>query len=169
MEGITMDPAVRQKINDEIRNIKWIWIALLGSLGTYVFIAHLLQSIATIPSSDLPRDLLRNIFFFIAGVEFLVAFVIRKSLFKFAHDFSDASKRINSNESDVSNLTAKYKTIVLLTSALSEGIAVFGFILFILTHDFQSFYIFIAISAIALFFHRPRKEELEKLILGSPI
>ena len=164
-----MDPAMQQKINDEIRNIKWIWIALIGSLGIYVFIAHLLQSVTTIPSTDLPRDLLRNIFFFIAGVEFLVAFIIRKSLFKFAHGFPDASKTMNTNGADVSNLLAKYKTIVLLTSALSEGIAVFGFILFILTHDFQSFYILIAISAIALFFHRPRMEELKRLISGSPL
>ena len=162
-----MDPAVRQKINNEIRNMKWIWVAFIGSLGIYVFIAHLLQSTATIPSPDLPRDLLRNIFFFIAAIEFLVAFIIRKSLFKLAHDIGDSAEMDTTNEAHLSQLDTKYKTIVLLTSALSEGIAVFGFILFILIHDFQSFYILIAISALALFFHRPRKEELERLISGS--
>ena len=163
-----MDPAVREKTNDEIRNIKWIWAALIGSLGMYVLIAHLLKSIVTTPSTDLPRDLLRNIFFSIAGVEFLVAFIIRKSLFKLALGISDSTERDIANEAHLSQLVTKYKTIVLLTSALSEGIAVFGFILFLLIHDLQSFYILIVLSAIALFFHRPRKEELERLISGSP-
>ena len=163
-----MDPAVRQEINDEIRNIKWLWVALFGSLGIYVFIAHLLQSTATIPSPDLPRDLFRNIFFFVSAIEFLVAFIIRKSLFKLAPGIVDSAERDITNEAHLSQLLTKYKTIVLLTSALSEGIAVLGFILFLLIHDFQSFYILIVISAIALFFHRPRKEELEKLISGSP-
>ncbi len=44
--------------------------------------------------------------------------------------------------------------------ALSESIGIYGMVLFILSKDSMTLYQFITMSAIAMFYYRPRKEEL---------
>ena len=50
--------------------------------------------------------------------------------------------------------------------ALSEFIGIMGLVLFFLGDNFQVLYTFMAISALAMFFYRPRREELETLAIA---
>lgn len=56
---------------------------------------------------------------------------------------------------------------LMVSLALSESIAIYGLVLFFLGDDYQSLYLFVGISAIAMFFYRPKKEELEELIRAA--
>lgn len=61
---------------------------------------------------------------------------------------------------------AKYATALIVSLALSEGIGICGVVLFLLGDGFQTLYIFTGISALAIYFHRPKKEELEALAIA---
>ena len=66
-------------------------------------------------------------------------------------------------ETDMNKLMARYTPAVVISLAISESIAIFGLVLFILGDDFQTLYIFLVVSAIAMIFHRPKNEELRQL------
>jgi hypothetical protein len=61
---------------------------------------------------------------------------------------------------------AKYTVAMLVSLALSESIGIFGFLLFLFGDNFQVLYTFIAVSALAMFFYRPKREELETLAIS---
>jgi len=54
---------------------------------------------------------------------------------------------------------------MVISLALSESIGLYGFVLFLLGDGFRTLYIFVGISALALFFYRPKREEIETLAL----
>ena len=62
-------------------------------------------------------------------------------------------------------LLAKYTVAVLVSLALCEGIGIYGVVLFFLGAELKILYIFIAISALSMFFYRPKMEELERLAM----
>ncbi len=55
---------------------------------------------------------------------------------------------------------------MVVSLALSESIGIYGFVLFLLGDGFRTLYIFIGISALAMFFYRPKREELEALAIA---
>lgn len=72
----------------------------------------------------------------------------------------------SSLRSDQPSFLAKYTTAVIVSLVLSESIGIYGFVLFLLGDDFRTLYIFIGISALAMFFYRPKREELETLAIA---
>jgi len=72
----------------------------------------------------------------------------------------------SSSPSNQSAIIGKYVTAMLVSLALSEFIGIMGLALFFLGDNFQVLYIFMAISAVAMFFYRPKREELETLALA---
>jgi len=62
---------------------------------------------------------------------------------------------------------AKYATAMVVSLALSESIGIYGFVLFLLGDNFRTLYIFVGISALAMLFYRPKREELETLAMGE--
>ena len=52
---------------------------------------------------------------------------------------------------------------MIVSLALSEFIGIMGLVLFFLGDNFQVLYTFMAISAIAMLFYRPKRQELETL------
>ena len=52
---------------------------------------------------------------------------------------------------------------MIVSLALSESIGVYGLVLFLIGDSFQTLYIFIGISVVAMFFYRPKREDLETL------
>ena len=61
---------------------------------------------------------------------------------------------------------AKYSTALIVSLGLSESIGIYGFVLFLLGDDLQTLYIFIGISALAIYVHRPKREEIETLAIA---
>ena len=61
---------------------------------------------------------------------------------------------------------AQYATAVIVSLALSESIGIYGFVLFLLGGGFKTLYTFIGISAVAMVFYRPKREEMEKLAMA---
>jgi hypothetical protein len=161
MEEMMFDPEIQKRLDDEWRRVSLVWAGLLCSLGIYLLVGYFIHSQMEFRERELPYTLIRNILFLIAAAQFLGIFVLRKALLQMFSK-NDGPTRIPAYKK-----ISQYKTAVILSGALSEGIVVYGFILLILFRDLQNFYILTAISAFGLILHRPKKEEMERIIPTS--
>jgi len=144
-----------------------IWAGIIGSLIIYVFICHQIgDEMQRNMSHDIPLSLLRNIFYGIALITLLLCHFLKR------HMLSGISRSSLSKSPEFSPLPkqppflAKYTTALVVAIFLSETIGIYGLVLFFLGDSFQTLYIFIGISALSIYFHRPKREEMEALALA---
>jgi hypothetical protein len=55
---------------------------------------------------------------------------------------------------------------VIVSLVLCDSIGIFGLVLFFLNDSFRTLHFFIGISALAMYFYRPKREEFETLALA---
>lgn len=138
-----------------------IWGAMFTSLCIYIAICHLLEPTwIAVATPDFPVDTLKNLLYAAAFIILLLSNYIRKYIMK-----SHSSARLTSSDHITSMTTMppvliRYQIAVLISLALSESIAIFGIIIFLLTKDMNTFYIFIAISAAAMLYHVPKQADI---------
>lgn len=139
-----------------------IWTAMFFSLFIYVIIANLLEpSWKPVVSSDFPINTFRNVLYGASIVMFLIGDYIKKYIIKARS--SDQLPRFNqlAAQSNVPPALLKYQSAVIISLAFSETIGVFGLIIFLLSKDIGSFYIFVGSSAAAMLYHIPRISEIQ--------
>ena len=143
----------------------WImWAAIMGTLFIYVFICHQFgDEIRRNMSQNAPIPLLRNIFYGIAVITLFLSHFLKRYMLSGTSGGSLSKSAISGLRQNQPTVLAKYTNVLIVSLALSEGIGIYGFVLFLLGDSFQTFYIFIGISALAIYLHRPRREELERL------
>ena len=148
--------------------ILWvIWGAMLGSLFIYVVVCHVLgEGFGRVEGSDLPIGLFRKILAVVGVVVVLVAYFMRRSILSGQRGIPQPKPVERTIGWNTTPFIAKYIAVVIVSLALSESIGIFGFVLFILGDSFQTLYTFIVVSALAMFFFRPKNEELEKLTIA---
>ena len=139
------------------RIILIIWGAMLASLGIYLVICIIFKD--RLQFSIDPNLPIVTIKYALFGVSFITLFVVhylRKFLLRISNSI------VNSNQSPSSQQTAlgKYAVAVLITSALLETIGIYGVVLFFIAKDTLSLYQLLTISAVAMIYFRPRKNEL---------
>ncbi len=147
--------------------ILWIiWAAMLGSLFIYVFICHQAgEELRGNTSPDFPIGLLKNILYGAVIVTLFLTRFLRR--FMLTGRFSSTEVRLFKPASIFSqpSLLAKYTIAVFVSLALCESIGIYGLVLFFLGENLQTLYIFITISALSMFFYRPKMEEIERVAL----
>jgi hypothetical protein len=144
-----------------------IWAAIMGSLLIYVFFCHQFgDEIRRDMGENFPLPLMRNILYGIAIIMLFLTHFFKR--FLLGGTFSGAlSKSVKSGpHSNQPPFLAKYATALIVSLALSESIGIYGFVLFLLGDDFHTLYIFIGISALAIYVHRPKREEIETLAIA---
>ena len=141
-----------------------IWAGIFVCLFIYVIVCHAAAGgDFRNEISDVPLELMRNILFGVSIIVLSLAYFIRRRIVSV-----EPGGIINrpSGPSSTHNLALflpKYTAAILVSSALSEAVGIFGLVLFLLGDSFQNLYLFIGISAIALIYFRPKKEEIEKM------
>ena len=157
----------KDAINKGMQTLWLIWAALLVSLLMYIFLCHQPGvGFKSVEGSNFPIGLLRNIFFGLGAVALLIGYFMRKSMLSIRTGISKQKPVERMVKWNAPPFIAKYATVVIVSLALSESIGIYGFVLFILGDSFKILYTFIAVSALAMFFFRPKKEELERLALA---
>ncbi|OGP55997.1 MAG: hypothetical protein A2Y65_03700 [Deltaproteobacteria bacterium RBG_13_52_11] len=152
----------RGAINKGMRTLWLIWAAMLGSLLIYIFICHQLgEGFKSAEESDVPIDLLRNIFFGVAAAELIMSYYLRRFMLK-----GRLSAVIRSSPLNQPPFVGQYTAAVIISIALSESIGIYGLVLFVLGGGFKILYTFIVVSALAMVFYRPKREELERLAMA---
>ena len=154
--------------NEKQLLILWIiWASMVGSLLIYVFICHQCgDQIRRTASPNFPLDLMRNILYGIAIFTVFLIHILRKSMLTARSGGSGPMSLKSLLLSNQPSFLAKYTTAVIVSLVLSESIGIYGFVLFLLGDDFRTLYIFIGISGLAVFFYRPKREELETLAIA---
>ena len=148
----------------------WIlWCAMVASLGVYLFVALFLSDQILISEiSDFHYELLQNVFIGLSPVILILSRYIRRYMLnvkvKNEADTIYSVPRETGTVLETDPVMVKYMMIILISLALSECIGVFGLILFFMAHDLQLLHLFLAGSAIAMYFNRPKSSELKELL-----
>lgn len=156
----------KEAVNKGMLTLWVIWGAMLGSLVIYIIVCHVLgEGFMSAEGSDLPIGLLRKILAVIAVVVVLVAYFMRRSILSGKNRIPQPTPVERTAGWNTIPFVAQYVSSVIVSLAMSESIGIYGFVLFILGDSFQTLYTFIAVSALAMFFYRPKSDELGKLSL----
>ncbi len=148
-----------------LRTLWIMWAGMFGSLFIYIFICHQLGVGKMSPmGSDFPIKTVKNALYLVVMAELAVSYLLRKHLLKAQSPQSRLRHLQMTSHRATHPAVALYTTAVILSLAIAESIGIYGLLLFLLGEDFRTLYMFIAVSALALFYYRPKREELEDLV-----
>jgi F0F1-type ATP synthase membrane subunit c/vacuolar-type H+-ATPase subunit K len=154
----------REELRKGLRTLWVIWAALLASLFIYIFICHFFGAeIRTHAAPDFPGGLFKKILYGVVLATFMLAYFLRKLMVSGRFSGSQGSLLKPAGPSRQPPYLAKYTMAVVVSLAFSESMGIYGLVLFFLGEDLQTLYTFIAISALAMIYFRPKMEELERL------
>ena len=158
-----------QSAIDKGMQILWvIWAAMLGSLFIYIVVCHLLgeEIRGNFAESGFPFELFRNILYGVAAAELILSYYLRKSMLRGRSGAAQVNMSGRSSTLNQPPFVGHYTAIVIISLAIADSIGIYGLVLFFLGSDFKTLYTFIVVSALAMVFYRPRREELEKLAMS---
>lgn len=134
-----------------------IWGAILASLGVYLIVCINVGKLGEVNiNPDFPLTTIRYALFAVACVTLVGVHIFRKFLLAPGRSAGN-SMQLSSGQHPA---IAKYTLIVVITSALLESIGINGVVLFLAARDTRSLYQLLIISAAAMIYFRPRKQEL---------
>ena len=143
------------------RGILLIWGAILASLGIYLVICITIIKDQLQISID-PNLPIEKIKYALFGVSFTTLFLVHY-LRKFLLKISNSAVNSKQSQSTQHPAVGKYTVAVIITSVLLESIGIYGVVLFLMAKDTLSLYQLLIISAVAMIYFRPRKDELLNL------
>jgi hypothetical protein len=137
----------------QINIIRIIWASMLGTLAVYVLIACMFGGqIKADIGPDIPVGLIKNILILVSAVEIVAAGFIRRFILTIR------------KPADASRIAKRYVAAVIVSLAMSESVGIYGLILFLIGEGFPTLYTFIALSAGAMIFYRPKTDEFEQFV-----
>ena len=133
-----------------------IWAALLASIGFYLVLAKILgNQINAAPGPDFPVATFKLILYIVSLATLVVTYFVRKAMLN-ATGLSIGP----AGKSQQHPALGKYTVIIIVSLALSESIAIYGLVLFFIARETMALYQLMIISAAAMIYYRPKKEEL---------
>jgi hypothetical protein len=133
-----------------------LWGSMFLFLGVYIGFCYFFGSTVKMNTADnFPADIFKYSMFGISFITLISVYYLRKLLLGVGK-----STFHTSSSSGQHPAVAKYTVTIIITSALLEGIAIFGVVLFLLVNDSAAFYQLIGMSAASMIYFRPQKEEL---------
>ncbi len=146
-----------EQLDRELSRLKIIWFGMLGSLALYLIIG-----LQIAPNIHISMD--KNAFSVLKTVLYLftlIIIVITRYVKRFV--LSGKNQQGQGIQNFQSLTLQKYTTVMLISWALLEAIGIFGLVLFFLGKNRTDLFLFIAISAVAMLWYRPKKDELVSL------
>jgi hypothetical protein len=167
-----LEPKEKEELTKRMLTLKIVWGFFIAALALYVVVCHqaalLEESRAT--GFDSRTLLIIKITLAVIAVWSLVAAYFMRKLMLTAWQKGPKSKFIQSMFVPRTHLftsggqaAAKYTAAVIFSITFAESVGIFGLVLFFLSSEFLTLYIFVVASAIALYFFRPKFEEFERL------
>lgn len=163
-----MDTSQKETFEKKLQ-IMWIlWGAMALSLVIYILICQLFGDRVRKPMGlEFPLELLRNILFGISTVALIATRFVRRFILGRPSGGPSPVMPSPPSQKDPSTLLAKYTTAMIISLALCESVGIYGLVLFLLGDSLQTLYSFMVISAAAIFYYRPKREEIEALFYES--
>jgi hypothetical protein len=163
-----LDDAELQKLNKGWPVILVIWGAILFSLAVYLVVCYMVEDQLTFITfgPDFPLETFKFILYGISVLTLVAAYHLRKAMLKVRGGrsiFAPTHKQTAPNQHPA---LGKYVTAMIIALALSESIAIYGLVLFLTFRDWLALYQLITLSAAAMIYFRPRKEEILELAVA---
>jgi hypothetical protein len=157
----------KNAIDKGMKTLWVIWASMLGSLLIYIFLCYQLgEGFKGSGGTELFVALLRKILFGVAAAELIMAYYLRRFMLKGQSSATGAHVVRGSATLNQPPFVGHYSAVVIISLAFSESIGIYGFVLFVFGGGFKTLYTFIGISALAMVFYRPKREEMEKLAMA---
>ncbi len=160
-----LDKSEIEQLDRAWKIIMIIWGTLVFTLVVYLVVCKLVEDQLKPMSTGLPLETMTIALFGVSIVMFIITHYVRKAMMKVSGRGSAPKVVLNPSVQIQSPAAGKYLTAIIVAMALSESIGIYGLALFFLSKDSMTLYLFISMSAIAMFYYRPRKEELLQVAL----
>jgi hypothetical protein len=169
-----LDPEEKEQLKKRMLTLKIVWGFSMAALALYVVVCH--QIALLDESRDMGFDgttllIIKSTLAVVAVWSLVVAHFMRKFMLtdwrkgpksKFIQRMFMPKTQLFTSSSQAA---AKYTAATIFPIAFSESVGIFGLVLFFMSGEFITLYIFVIVSAIALYFFRPKFEELEHLAI----
>jgi len=160
-----MRPDVQKALKGVLRKAWFVWIVMFCSLPVALIACYAMaDDLKVFSVQDIPLSISRNILLVSAAILFIVTGNIRRFQLH-AKSIAQRATRTPPTMNVHDQIIIKYLSVMIISLALSEVIGVFGVLLFILSGDFQSLYLFIAISAAAMLLYCPKWNEIQGIAI----
>lgn len=131
----------------------WVVGFMVTLLVTYIVFCHTLGEAFQHPLSEHQRILLRTILYVVAIVTLPLTNLIRH-----------IQLRLNQTMPGKKSAKNRYLLTVIVSMTLVESIGIFGLVMFLFGDGFNTFYIFITVSALGMFLYRPKDNEYASIV-----
>jgi hypothetical protein len=134
----------------------------------YVFVCHQLEN--QVPFSKVgarPLEVLKYVFFGISSIALYLSHYFRNTLIRRTSIKSDSRAIERGGKLGMPAVVVKYYTAFFVSIAFSESTALLGVVYFFLSKDFQTLYILVGLSIVAMIYHRPKADELATVSLAD--
>ena len=136
---------------------KIIWLALLGSLVMYLLVGRFVAPDFASPVSGETFASLRIALIALGFVTLIAAHYVRRLI------LGAAGRSAAPDPDRQASAPQRYASAVIASLAMSESVGIYGLVLFLLGKNEMDLYLLVGISAAAMFYFRPRKDELLSL------
>jgi len=141
-----------QDMDRTLAVLKIVWMALLGSLAVYLIAGRLAAPTLMPRLGEEAQGTLRTALYALAFVTLIGAGVVRRLILA-----------AGGPPAGPASVPQKYSSAVIASLAMSESVGIYGLVLSLLGKNATDLYLLAGISAAALFYFRPRKDELLSL------
>ena len=148
---------VEQETERGMTVLKIIWIAMLASLAAYLVIGHLAAPNVPLSVNAKTFASLRMALYAIGLVTLIAAGYVRRLMLGGINRFD------GSTPAPRSAAIQKYTSAVIISLALCESVGIYSLVPFLLGKHTLDLYLLLGISAAAMIYYRPNKEEMSPI------
>jgi hypothetical protein len=143
-----------QEMERRMMILKIIWSAMLMSLAVYLVVGRLIVPIMPSPMGSEAFAPLRIVLYVLAFATLIASRYVRRLI------LAGGGRSVDAAQAQAAAIMPKYSGAVIASLAMGESIAIYGLVLFLLGRNAVDLYLLIGISAAAMVYYRPKKEEL---------
>jgi len=146
-----------EELGKELLRLKVIWFGMLGSLAIYLIIGFQIGANLKVSMDKSIFTVVKTVLYLFTLIIIVITRYIRRFILSGKGQYGQATQNFQP-------LTLqKYTTAMIVAWALLESIGIFGLVLFLLGKNPMDLYLLILISAAAMLWYRPKKDELVSL------
>ena len=138
-----------QQLQTDLVTAGIIRAASLMSLMTMLVICHIYAEKIQIDLDEQLRITIRTILYVVTILTFPILKFVRHVMLRLQKNNTPPKSR--------------YLLAITVTMLIAESMGIFGFVMYVLGDSYNTLYIFTMLSALAMFLHKPNKEEYKEI------
>ena len=142
-----------QQLQSDLLSAGIIRAVSLMSLIALVAVCHIYSNNIQIGLDEQQRIIVRSILYVVVIMTFPVMKFVRHVLL-----------RLNQTRSSEKSPKSRYMLTIVVSMLVAESIGIYGFVMYILGDSYNTLYIFIMLSALAMFLYKPNQQEYKELV-----